>query len=118
MPALVSFGIGIGYAIVMAMVTAAGTPRRWWTALCLLLLGAIAGVELGSYMREAILDGCLRGTGPQPAYCDQQDPEVLRPVIPAYVAACAFLGLALWLPGALNLGRAPDVSKATEQGSC
>lgn len=104
LPTLFSFLVGVGYSILMAGVAVVGLPRRWSTALLLTSAGAVFGFFLGSFMRDAMLEGCLQGTGPQPDYCHHEDPPELRPVVPAYVVASMLLGLALWLAGALRRG--------------
>lgn len=109
MPTIVSFIVGVGYAVMMGVLVGTGLPRRWWSAALLMGIGLSCGILLGMYMRSAMFDGCLLGTGPQPAYCHQEDPEALRPVVPTYAGAGAVLGLGLWVGGALNLGRSiPD----------
>ena len=107
LPTVVSFLVGVAYAIVMAIVAAVGVPRRWWTILAIVSAGAACGALVGLYMRSAMLDGCFLGTGPQPPYCNESDPAVLRPVLPAYSLAGALLGLALWMVGASSPGRPP-----------
>lgn len=107
-PTLLSLGAGIVYALVSGVVTAAGVPRRGSSALALVGLGVVVGVAIGVGVRDAMLDSCLMGTGPQPDWCADRDAPYLALILPTYAAACGVLGLALWLAGALRLGQRTD----------
>ena len=105
-PTFVSFLVGVAYAIAFGLATAMGLPKRGWVAAAVVLGGAAAGLALAAAFRGAMFEGCLLGTGPQPDWCHQDDPPFLRSMPPAYAAAGALLGLALYVAGTLGLNRA------------
>ena len=104
-PTLVGLSLGVGYALVFAIITVRGLSRTLRTGLGVVVPGILLGILVGIGFRDAMLDGCLLGTGPQPDWCNEPDPSFLRPVIPAYWLAGTVLGVALWGAGALRLGR-------------
>lgn len=110
LPTMATGAFVIAYALAVGAVTLMGLPASWWIALSVAVLGGLGGSALGSLVRQAVLDSCLHGTGPQPEWCFQPDAPYVAWVLPAYVMAGAFLGVGLFVAGAvgLKLQRARD----------
>jgi hypothetical protein len=66
MPTIVSFVVGLAYAVAMGALVAVGVPRRWWSLVALVIVGCALGCLLGPYMRSSMLEGCLLGPGRNP----------------------------------------------------
>lgn len=103
-PTFTSILLGIAYALAFGTAAARGLPKHWLAAGLSTLLGLLVGLAVAAAFKEGMYEGCLRGSGPQPGWCYESDPAFLRPMAPLYSVACALLGLALWLVGALRLG--------------
>lgn len=101
LPTISSLALGVVYAMCMGIVVSIGLRGGWGTAAGFIIIVAtvLVGRALGALVRQALMDSCLLGTGPQPDWCHQEDPSYLTSILPAYTVAGALVGSILFLAG-------------------